>query len=121
MANDIEKCCEKEGKSSAKNVIEKLKCMFRRSPSQEKSPEDQEACNAAINETLQALGAGEYMQPIGVIGGRKKTRRKRVSKNKKSLKRKYLKFRKIKGGKRFKMTKKKRNKRSRKIYYNKKH
>jgi len=114
LANDIEECCEKQegkSKSSAKNFIEKLKCMFSRS-SRSKTPEEEELCVAQTRATLENMG-------IGTGGRKKKTRRKKLRKNKISSKRKHLKFKKIKGGKRFKITKKKRNKRSRKIYYKK--
>ena len=94
--------------------FEKLRCMFGRS-SAPKTPEQQEECNSKTRATLENMGIESF-----VIGGRKKkTRRKKLRKNKISSKRKHLKFKKIKGGKRFKITKKKRNKRSRKIYYKK--
>lgn len=97
-----------------KDKFDKLKCFFSR-PSTSKTPEEQEKCNLSTKETLESMGIQTF-----VIGGRKKkTRRKKLRKNKISLKRKHLKFKKIKGGKRFKITKKKRNKRSRKIYYKK--
>lgn len=94
--------------------FDKLKCFFRPSATS-KTPEEQEKCNSSTKETLESMGIETF-----VIGGRKKkTRRKKLRKNKISLKRKHLKFKKIKGGKRFKITKKKRNRRSRKIYYKK--
>jgi len=105
-----------------KEKFDKLKCLFRPS-STSKTTEQQEKCNLGTKETLESMGIN--YDPVtdnltASFGGRKKkTRRKKLRKNKISLKRKHLKFKKIKGGKRFKITKKKRNKRSRKIYYKK--
>ena len=105
-----------------KEKFDELKCLFSRS-STSKTPEQQEKCNLITKETLESMGIyddSESGLQLSSIGGRKKkTRRKKLRKNKISLKRKHLKFKKIKGGKRFKITKKKRNKRSRKIYYKK--
>ena len=108
--------------STLKEKFDNLKCLFSR-PSTSKTREQQEKCNLITKETLESMDI--YDDPdsglqLSSIGGRKKkTRRKKLRKNKISLKRKHLKFKKIKGGKRFKITKKKRNKRSRKIYYKK--
>ena len=101
--------------TTLKEKFDKLKCLFSR-PSTSKTREEEEAaCNEQTRKTLEDMDIDSF-----VIGGRKKkTRRKKLGKNKISLKRKHLKFKKIKGGKRFKITKKKRNKRSRKIYYKK--
>lgn len=105
-----------------KEKFDKLKCFFRPSATS-KTPEQQETCNIKTRDTLENMGinydtvTGDLTASFG--GRKKKTRRKKLRKNKISLKRKHLKFKKIKGGKRFKITKKKRNKRSRKIYYKK--